>query len=126
MLGKLLFPNKKLENSLDAAWLRNDVISQNIANADTPGYKRKEEQFEEYLNSEMKHSRIENGMSRLSGGKGIKVVNDHENYSYRLDGNNIDIEREMAQMAMNTLRYNTLIQRMNGQFAKLRNVIKGR
>ncbi len=126
MLGKLLFPNKKLENSLDAAWLRNDVISQNIANADTPGYKRKEVQFEEYLNSEMKHSRIENGMSRLSGGKGIKVVNDHENYSYRLDGNNIDIEREMAQMAMNTLRYNTLIQRMNGQFAKLRNVIKGR
>ena len=85
MLGKLLFPNKKLENSLDAAWLRNDVISQNIANADTPGYKRKEVQFEEYLNSEMKHSRIENGMSRLSGGKGIKVVNDHENYSYRLD-----------------------------------------
>jgi flagellar basal-body rod protein FlgB len=126
LLGKLLFPNKKLENSLDAAWLRNDVISQNIANADTPGYKRKEVQFEEYLNSEMKHSRIENGMSRLSGGKGIKVVNDHENYSYRLDGNNIDIEREMAQMAMNTLRYNTLIQRMNGQFAKLRNVIKGR
>lgn len=126
MLGKLLFPNKQMEKSLDAAWLRNDVISQNVANADTPGYKRKEVQFEDFLNSEMKHSRIQNGQSRISGGSDIKVVEDNANYSYRLDGNNVDIEREMAQMAMNTLRYNTLIQRINGQFAKLRNVIRGR
>lgn len=127
MLGKLLFPDRKLEKSLDAAWLRNEVISQNIANADTPGYKRQEVQFEQYLNSEMKNSRIEKGQTVLSGGdSGMKVVQDHANYSYRLDGNNVDMEREMAQMAMNTLRYNTLIQRMNGQFSKLRNVIRGR
>lgn len=126
MLGKLLFSDRKLEKSLDAAWLRNEVISQNIANADTPGYKRKEVQFEQYLNSEMKNSRIQNGQSRLSGESGMKVVEDNSNYSYRLDGNNVDMEREMAQMAMNTLRYNTLIQRVNGQFSKLRNVIRGR
>jgi flagellar basal-body rod protein FlgB len=126
LLGKLLFPNGRLEKSLDAAWLRNEVISGNIANADTPGYKRKEVQFEQFLNSEMKNSRIEKGMSRLSGGSGMNVVEDNSNYSYRLDGNNVDMEREMAQMAMNTLRYNTLIQRLNGQFSKLRNVIRGR
>ena len=74
----------------------------------------------------MKNSRIEKGMSRLSGGSGMNVVEDNSNYSYRLDGNNVDMEREMAQMAMNTLRYNTLIQRLNGQFSKLRNVIRGR
>jgi flagellar basal-body rod protein FlgB len=126
LLGKLLFPNRQLEKSLDAAWLRNEVISGNIANADTPGYKRKEVQFEQFLNSEMKNSRIEKGQTHLSGGNGMKVVEDHSNYSYRLDGNNVDMEREMAQMAMNTLRYNTLIQRLNGQFSKLRNVIRGR
>lgn len=127
LLGKMLFPNRNLEKSLDAAWLRNEVISQNIANADTPGYKRKEVQFEQYLNSEMKNSRIQKGQTVLSGSdSGMKVVQDHENYSYRFDGNNVDMEREMAQMAMNTLRYNTLIQRMNGQFSKLRNVIRGR
>jgi flagellar basal-body rod protein FlgB len=115
-----------LEKSLDAAWLRNEVISGNVANADTPGYKRKEVQFEQFLNSEMKNSQIEKGQTRLSGGGGVKVVEDHSSYSYRLDGNNVDMEREMAQMAMNTLRYNTLIQRMNGQFSKLRNVIRGR
>lgn len=126
MLSKLLFPDNRLEKSLDAAWLRNDVISQNIANADTPGYKRKEVQFGEYLDSEMKRGRISNGGSRLSGNDGIKIVEENRNYSYRLDENNVDIEREMAQMAANTLRYNTLIQRMNSQFSKIRMVIKGR
>jgi len=111
---------------LDAAWLRNDVISQNIANVDTPNYKRKEVLFEEFLNSEMKYSRISNGKSRLQGSGDIKVIEDNKNYSYRLDGNNVDIEREMAKLAENTLRYNTLIQRMNGQFNKIRTVIRGR
>jgi len=126
LLNKLLFPRNNLERSLDAAWLRNDVISQNIANVDTPNYKRKEVKFEEFLNSEMKYSRISNGKSRLQGSGDIKVIEDHKNYSYRLDGNNVDIEREMAKLAENTLRYNTLIQRMSGQFNKIRTVIRGR
>ena len=126
MLIKLLFPNNHLEKSLDATWLRNDVISQNIANADTPGYKRKEVQFEEFLSSELKNSRITSGKSRISGSGDIRITEDHKNYSYRLDGNNVDIEQEMAQMAMNTLRYNTLIQRMSGQFSKIRTIISGR
>ncbi len=126
MLNKLLFPKNNLEKSLDASWLRNNVISQNIANVDTPGYKRKEVQFEEFLNSEMKHSRISNGKSRIQGSGDIKVIEENKNYSYRLDGNNVDIEREMAKMAANSLKYNTLIQRINGQFNKLRTVIRGR
>jgi len=126
LLGKLLFPNGQLEKSLDVAWLRNEVISGNVANADTPGYKRQEVQFEQFLNTEMQNSRIESGQTRLSGGGNAIVVQDHSGYSYRLDGNNVDMEREMAQMAMNTLRYNTLIQRMSGQFNKLRNIIRGR
>jgi len=126
LLNKLLFPKNNLEKSLDAAWLRNDIISQNIANVDTPNYKRKEVKFEEFLNSEMKYSRISNGKSRLTGSGDIKVVEDYSNYSYRLDGNNVDIEREMAKLAVNTLRYNTLIQRMSGQFNKIRTVIRGR
>lgn len=125
MVSKLLFPDNQLEKSLDAAWLRNEVISENIANGDTPGYKRKEVQFEKFLNSELKHSRISNGKSKLSGGGEIKVVSDNQNYSYRLDGNNVDIEREMALMAENTIKYNTLIQRMSSQINKIRSIIKG-
>ncbi len=46
MISNLLFTNRNLEKALDASWLRNEVISQNIANSDTPGYKRKEDHSE--------------------------------------------------------------------------------
>lgn len=124
MLSNLLFNKQNLERALDASWLRNDVISQNIANVDTPGYKRKAVQFEEFLNDEMKTGRIAQGTSKASS-SGIQIVEDPQDTSYRSDGNNVDIENEMALLAANSLRYNTMIQRMNGDFQKLRNVIRG-
>ncbi|NLX77386.1 MAG: flagellar basal body rod protein FlgB [Clostridiaceae bacterium] len=124
MVGKLLFSGEGIEKALDVAWKRNEVISENIANVDTPGYKRKDIQFEDYLNSELKSGRIKSKL-KLSGGGTIRVVTDNANYSYRLDGNNVDIEREMAVMAENTIRYYTLINRINGQFNKIRTIIRG-
>ena len=124
LLSNLLFNKQNLERSLDATWLRNSVISQNIANVDTPGYKRKVVKFEEFLNDEMKTGKITNGTSRAQA-DGIQITEDPVGSSYRSDGNNVDIENEMALLAANSLRYNTLIQRMNGDFQRLRNVIKG-
>ncbi len=124
VLSKLLFTKNNLEQALDAAWLRNEVISQNIANVDTPNYKRKTVQFEEFLNSEMKSGRISQGKSRIAG-QSMKIVEDPSESSYRSDGNNVDIENEMALLAANSIRYNTLIQRISGDFQKLRNVIRG-
>ena len=46
MLDKVFLQTRNLEKALDATWTRNDVISQNIANVDTPGYKRKTLKFE--------------------------------------------------------------------------------
>ena len=43
-----------LGKAADASWLRNNIISNNIANNDTPGYKRKDVQFESYLAMELK------------------------------------------------------------------------
>ncbi|NLX63709.1 MAG: flagellar basal body rod protein FlgB [Clostridiaceae bacterium] len=126
MLSNLLFTKNSvmMERGLDAAWLRNNVISQNIANVDTPGYKRKVVIFEEFLDSEMKTSRISQGKTRLSS-DGMQIIEDPSNSSYRSDGNNVDIEHEMALLAANSIRYNTLIQRMNGDFQKLKTVIRG-
>ncbi len=124
MLSNLLFSKKNIEQALDVSWLRNDVISQNIANVDTPGYKRKVVKFEELLDSEMKTGRISQGTSRISG-ESMQITEDPSNSSYRSDGNNVDVEHEMALLAANSIRYNTLIQKMNGDFQKLRNVIKG-
>ncbi|AGI38630.1 flagellar basal-body rod protein FlgB [Thermoclostridium stercorarium subsp. thermolacticum DSM 2910] len=125
LVTKLLFADTRIEKALDVAWKRNEIISENIANVDTPGYKRKDVQFENYLNSELKHGSISNFNSKLSNNDGIRVVYDNINYSYRLDGNNVDIEREMAIMAENTIRYYTLINRISSQFNKIRTIIKG-
>ena len=124
MLSNLLFTKNNIERGLDAAWHRNDVIAQNIANVDTPGYKRKIVQFEEFLDNEMKTGRISHGKTKLSS-DGMQITEAPAQSSYRSDGNNVDIEHEMALMAANSIRYNTLIQRMNGDFQKLRTVIRG-
>lgn len=124
MPSNLLFPKNDIQQGLDAAWKRNNVISQNIANVDTPGYKRKVVQFEEFLNNEMKTGKISKGKSRLST-NGMIIKEDPSESSYRSDGNNVDIEHEMALLAANSIRYNTLIQKVNGDFAKLKNVIRG-
>jgi len=124
VLQNILFPRNNVQKALDAAWLRNEVISNNIANVDTPGYKRKTVKFEEFLSSEMKTGRIGKGRTRLQSSQ-IIVSRDYSTLSYRSDGNNVDIENEMAELAANSLRYDTLIQKMNGDFQNLRKVIRG-
>lgn len=119
------------EKALDAAWVRNEVISQNIANVDTPGYKKSSVTFEEYLESagqkngfkgnttDSRHIRI----GKDSNNARIRVTKDHKNLSNRLDGNNVDIEVEMAEMAKNDIRYSTLVQSISGAYQRIRSVI---
>lgn len=132
MLEKLTNNSKVLEKSLDAAWLRNEAISQNIANVDTPRYKRKTVGFEEYLNEAMESSKIKGfrtdprhfpvGQRNIDDIE-IKVSEDNKSLSMRLDGNNVDIDNEMASMAKNTIKYNVLIQRLNEGFKRIKSVI---
>jgi flagellar basal-body rod protein FlgB len=132
VIDRLFSRNKLIEKALDASWLRNEAISQNIANVDTPGYKRKTVPFEQLLNeaiegssfkgfrTDRRHIPIGNGdMDNLQ----LNVMEDNASLSYRLDGNNVDIDNEMASMAKNTIQYNTLIQRMNSRFKTLKSVI---
>lgn len=132
MFEKLTSHLNLREKALDAAWIRNEVIAQNIANADTPGYKRSSVAFENYLDgaldsrgfkgntTDSRH--IQLGRSNADRAK-IKVSKEYEDLSTRLDGNNVDIESEMASMAENDIRYNTLVQSISGAYQRLRSVI---
>ena len=133
MLENLFNNTKVTAKALDASWLRNDAIAQNIANVDTPGYKRKTVKFEEYLSSALDANNLKGNMTDARhipiGSDNVDDINitvseDNANLSTRLDGNNVDIENEMALMAKNTIQYNTLIQRLNSQFKTLRSAIK--
>lgn len=132
MFNKLTGNYKVLEKALDAAWLKNEVISQNIANVDTPNYKKKTVAFEEYLNDAMDGKTFKGFTADRRhiqiGGDGIdsvdiKVTQDNKDTSYRMDGNNVDIESEMASQAKNDITYNTLVQSLNTGYKRIKSVI---
>ncbi|MFP4697240.1 MAG: flagellar basal body rod protein FlgB [Eubacteriales bacterium] len=120
-----LFSNVNVLNkSLDANWLRNQVISENIANVDTPGYKRKKVEFESMLNQALMSGKKIEEMDFAS--LTPKVTIDKQNLQYRMDGNNVDIDTEMVDLTKNQLRYNTLIDQVKHDFSRVKMVISSR
>ena len=117
-----------LNRAADAAWQRNEAISNNIANVDTPGYKRQDVAFESVLQKALGNNRYESmdekvsniNLSRLRG----RAYVDYANYSYRLDGNNVVIENENVMLAENQLKYQGLISSINQEFTNLQTVMK--
>ena len=117
-----------LNRAADAAWQRNEAISNNIANVDTPGYKRQDVAFESVLQQALGNNRYQSmddkvanvNLSRLRG----RAYVDYANYSYRLDGNNVDIENENVMLAENQLKYQGLISSINQEFTNLHTVMK--
>ena len=117
-----------LNRAADAAWQRNEAISNNIANVDTPGYKRQDVAFESVLQKALGNNRYESmdekvsniNLSRLRG----RAYVDYANYSYRLDDNNVDIENENVMLAENQLKYQGLISSINQEFTNLQTVMK--
>ena len=114
-----------LQKSADASWYRNSILANNIANVSTPNYKRKDVQFETYL------------MSSLAGGDSLDsnvakveldeleptTYVDESNLSYRLDGNNVDINTESSELAKNQLRYYTLLDSMTQEFGRIKTAL---
>lgn len=117
-----------LNRAADAAWQRNEAISNNIANVDTPGYKRQDVAFESVLQQALGNNRYQSmddkvanvNLSRLRG----RAYVDYANYSYRLDGNNVDIENENVMLAENQLKYQGLISSINQEFTNLQTVMQ--
>lgn len=121
-----------LERSLDAAALRQKVIADNVANVDTPYFKRSEVKFEELLQNEMKDQGFQGyrtDQRHFEIGRPAKltpqVIQDNSTMINN-NLNNVDIDYEMSLMAKNQLRYNVMVQQVNGELKKLRTAIDGR
>jgi len=115
-----------LEKACDAGWMRNSVISNNIANVDTPGYKRKDVDFEVYLNCA-----VSGGSSLDDEIAGIDLetitgttYTDYATVDYRLDGNNVDIDTENVELAKNQMKYYTMLDSISQEFTRLKSVMK--
>lgn len=117
-----------LDKAADAAWLRNDVLANNIANSATPGYKRQDVEFESVLDRELNNSRYQSMDNKISDLKinrlKPRTYTDSANFSYRLDKNNVDIDSENVTLAANQLRYNGLVDSINQEFKNLQMVMR--
>ena len=117
-----------LDKAADASWKRNEAISNNIANAATPGYKRQEVSFE----NELRHAIIGasgNSMDAKVSNLNLKTLNptiytDAAEVTYRLDGNNVDIDTENVALAENQIKYNGLMNSISQEFTNLQAVMK--
>ncbi|MBM7685214.1 flagellar basal body rod protein FlgB [Defluviitalea raffinosedens] len=122
MIFNRLYSNANvLEKALDASWLRNEAISNNIANADTPGYKRKDVEFEKYLEDAVAFNKSVHKININSIQP--KIVTDNSSLQTRLDENNVDIDVEMTELAKNSIKYNTLISLVSKKFKGIDTVL---
>ena len=115
-----------LEKTCDASWTRNSLISNNIANVDTPNYKRKDLKFEEYLSSAVTlGSSLDEDIANvdldtLTG----TTYTDCGNVDSRFDGNNVDIDTESAELAKNQIKYYTMLDSVSQEFSRLKMVMQ--
>ena len=112
--------------ALDAYALRHQTIANNLANANTPGYKRQEVRFEDSLASALQAGNNPAGGSLHTVSQVTPTVATIGNTSARADGNNVDLESENIDLAVNTLRFETLSQQVGGYFNGLKTIINGR
>lgn len=117
-----------LDKAADASWRRNEAIANNIANVDTPGYKRQDVSFEAELQRALTSSRYTSMDARVHHVDTARLTarpfTDYAGYSYRLDGNNVDIDQENVYLAENQLRYQGLMTSIQSEFRNLQAVIK--
>jgi len=119
----------RLEKGLDASSLRQKVLANNMANVDTPGFKRSDVDFAavfgEALGGEQLPLKATSPLhlTGVAGGEESVVRTDNRT-TLRNDGNNVDIDREMANVAENSLYYNGVTRSLSAQLELLRMVIQ--
>ncbi len=120
------------ESALLVRARRNEVLAGNIANADTPGYKARDLDFQAALSQAQGGSSLQlattSEMHRQSWGQGAAWQADA---MYRvpmqptLDGNTVETDVEQAQFAENAVQYRTALSFVDSHFRSLRYALKG-
>lgn len=117
-----------LDKAADASWLRQEAISNNLANQSTPGFKRQDVNFEKVLETELgnfKYTTLDEKMRHVDlGHLNVGTYVDSQSYSYRIDGNNVDPEQENVLLAATQINYNALIDSMSQEFSRIKSVLK--
>ncbi len=110
-----------LTRLLTASEQRQQVLSHNIANVNTPGYRRLELDFENALADEIRRG----GSDASSSTAAEPAVRQTQGLPMRADGNNVDIDQEIGQLTKNALMQQTYLQLMSTDMNQMRRAMEG-
>lgn len=120
-----------MDKAADASWLRENVITNNLANVDTPGYKRQDVAFSGVLERELGKGKYYQTLAKRVRGLNshledlsVDPYTDAANFSYRLDRNNVDVDTENVELASEQLKYQLLTGSISSEFKRLQVVLK--
>lgn len=107
---------------IDATEVRHRAISNNIANVNTPNYRRMDVEFEEHLTRELSSPKNADGSSRMMAKPEMVLT---PGLTARADGNNVDIDREIGQLNKNAMLQQTYVQLLSTYLEQMRLAIQG-
>jgi flagellar basal-body rod protein FlgB len=108
------------EHMLDLTAKRQQALSANVANADTPGYRATDFSFQEELSAVQLEATHESHI-KLADDSGVRHYEVHS--KVKENGNDVDLERELTELSKNAMKYMTLIQFLNQKIRTLRSSI---
>jgi flagellar basal-body rod protein FlgB len=109
--------SNKLDQYMTLVSVRQKLVASNVANADTPGYKTQDIDFESEL------ANAAGGASRVGGPS--PLVNTVPGLRVKNDGNNVDLDREARLLAENALRFSVASNLLRSQLKTVRMAIEG-
>lgn len=114
-----------MNKDLDGLWARQQAISDNLANFETPGYKSKTVSFEDQLQKQLSNNSATQSetVNNIKSIQPTTTVNTDE--TFRLDGNGVDLEKENVEMARTQYNYMYTLRTLTDSFARLKVVING-
>jgi flagellar basal-body rod protein FlgB len=138
LLDSLFESSDVIQKSMQGLTARQRAIGENVANADTPGYKRIQVGFEGQLRDVIKGRRKTDDVPLKTnsdrhfalGPNGIGLddvkpeMTQIVDETYRNDKNNVDIETEMANLAETNMRYNTMATLARNKFEGIKNILR--
>ncbi|MCL1975535.1 MAG: flagellar basal body rod protein FlgB [Firmicutes bacterium] len=124
-----------LKKGMQISWARNAVIRNNIANAETPGFKSSAVEFESIFARSLAGAVYEGDFKpKLTRSKHIDFswrqpdiearIVQNDDTSMLFNENNVDIEAENVKLAQNSLYYNTLLTKLNGELARIKLAVR--
>ena len=114
-----------LGKDLDGLWVRQQAISDNMANYETPGYKTKQVSFENQLLQQLSSSGKDAGSAAAAIDSVTPQVTEESDEEFRADGNGVDLEQQMIDMVRTSTNYSYSLRQMTDYYSRLQTAITG-